>query len=42
MAASILLIVVRERPDVVISTGAACGYFSVPFRKAYGRAHHLD
>jgi hypothetical protein len=36
MAASILLIVVRERPDVVISTGAACGYFSVLFGKLMG------
>jgi UDP-N-acetylglucosamine:LPS N-acetylglucosamine transferase len=36
VAASILLIVVRERPDVVISTGAACGYFSVLFGKLMG------
>lgn len=33
MALRIFVIVLRERPDVVITTGAACGYFSVRFGK---------
>ncbi len=36
MALRIFVIVLRERPDVVISTGAACGYFSVRFGKLIG------
>jgi UDP-N-acetylglucosamine:LPS N-acetylglucosamine transferase len=36
MAAKLLFIMVRERPDVVISTGAAPGYFSLRFGKLLG------
>jgi UDP-N-acetylglucosamine:LPS N-acetylglucosamine transferase len=36
MALRILVIVLRERPDVVISTGAACGYFSLRAGKLMG------
>ena len=36
MALRILVIVLRERPDVVISTGAACGYFSLRLGKLFG------
>jgi exopolysaccharide biosynthesis glucuronosyltransferase PssD len=36
MAVRILLVVVRERPSIVISTGAACGFFSVLFGKMIG------
>ena len=36
MAVRLFLIVVRERPDIVISTGAACGYFSILFGKLIG------
>ena len=36
LAARMLLIVWRERPDVVISTGAAAGYFAVRFGKLLG------
>ena len=36
MAMRILLIVLRERPQVVISTGAACGYFAVRLGKWVG------
>lgn len=36
MAVRLLLIILRERPDVVISTGAACGYFAVRFGKLIG------
>ena len=36
MAFRILVIVLRERPAVVISTGAACGYFSIRFGKLLG------
>lgn len=36
MAAKLLFIMLRERPDVVISTGAAPGYFSLRFGKLLG------
>ena len=36
MALRILIILLRERPDVVISTGAACGYFSLRLGKLIG------
>jgi UDP-N-acetylglucosamine:LPS N-acetylglucosamine transferase len=36
MAAKLLYILLRERPDVVISTGAAPGYFSLRFAKMLG------
>lgn len=36
MALRIFLIMLRERPDVVISTGAACGYFSIRLGKLIG------
>lgn len=36
MALRIFVIVLRERPDVVISTGAACGYFSIRIGKLIG------
>ncbi len=36
MAARMLLIVLRERPDVVISTGAAPGYFALRFGRLLG------
>lgn len=36
MALRISIIVLRERPDVVISTGAACGYFSLRAGKLVG------
>lgn len=36
MALRILVILLRERPDVVISTGAACGYFSLRLGKLMG------
>ena len=32
----ILLLVLRERPDVVVSTGASAGYFAFRFAKALG------
>ena len=35
-ALGILLLIVREKPDVVISTGAAPGYFGVRFGKWLG------
>jgi UDP-N-acetylglucosamine:LPS N-acetylglucosamine transferase len=35
-AAAIFLLLVRERPDVVITTGAAPGYFGVRFGKWLG------
>lgn len=36
MAAQIMFIMVRERPDVVVSTGAAPGYFALRFGKLLG------
>jgi hypothetical protein len=36
MAAKVCWIVLRERPDVIISTGAACGYFAVRLGKWIG------
>lgn len=36
MAFRLLVIVLRERPDVVITTGAACGYFAIRFGKWLG------
>lgn len=36
LAAQMLAIVLREKPDVVISTGAAPGYFAVVFGKLFG------
>lgn len=36
MAIKLLWIVLRERPDIVISTGAAPGYFSLRFAKLIG------
>jgi UDP-N-acetylglucosamine:LPS N-acetylglucosamine transferase len=36
MAIKILYVILRERPDVVISTGAAPGYFAVRFGKYIG------
>jgi len=36
LALRMLLIVLRERPDVVISTGAAPGYFALRFGKLCG------
>lgn len=36
MALRIFVIVLRERPDVVITTGAACGYFAIRFGKLVG------
>jgi UDP-N-acetylglucosamine:LPS N-acetylglucosamine transferase len=36
MAAKLLLILLRERPDIVISTGAAPGYFGLRFAKILG------
>jgi len=36
MALRILVIVLRERPEVVISTGAACGYLSIRLGKLIG------
>lgn len=43
MAAQLVWIVLRERPDVVISTGAAPGYFAIRLAKAVGaRAVWLD
>ena len=36
MALRIFVIVLLERPDVVISTGAACGYFSIRIGKLIG------
>jgi UDP-N-acetylglucosamine:LPS N-acetylglucosamine transferase len=35
-AAKIALVVLKERPDVVISTGAAPGYFAIRFGKLVG------
>lgn len=35
-AAAIFLLLLRERPDVVITTGAAPGYFGVRFGKLLG------
>ena len=36
MAAQLLLVLLRERPDVVISTGAAPGYFGIRLGKMLG------
>ena len=36
MAIRLLVIFLRFRPDVVISTGAACGYFALRFAKLMG------
>lgn len=36
MCLQVLWIVIRERPDVVISTGAAVGYFSLRIGKLFG------
>lgn len=36
LAIKMLLIVLRERPDVVVSTGAAPGYFALRFGKIVG------
>ena len=36
MALRVFVIVLRERPDVVLSTGAACGYFAVLAGKFLG------
>lgn len=36
MAGKLLWIVLRERPDIVISTGAAPGYFGLRFAKFFG------
>jgi UDP-N-acetylglucosamine:LPS N-acetylglucosamine transferase len=36
LAAQVFLIVARLRPDIVISTGAAPGYFAVRFGKLFG------
>jgi UDP-N-acetylglucosamine:LPS N-acetylglucosamine transferase len=36
MATRVLLLLMRERPDVVISTGAAPGYFAVRLGKLLG------
>ncbi len=35
-ALAVLVLIVRERPEVVISTGAAPGYFAVRFGKLVG------
>ncbi len=35
MAAQLLRILVKERPDVVISTGAAPGYFAIRFARLF-------
>lgn len=35
-ALQVLLIVLRERPEVIISTGAALGYFAIRFGKLLG------
>jgi len=43
MAAQLVWIVLRERPDVVVSTGAAPGYFAIRLARAMGaRAVWLD
>jgi UDP-N-acetylglucosamine:LPS N-acetylglucosamine transferase len=36
LAVQIMMILLRERPDVVVSTGAAPGYFAVRFGKLLG------
>lgn len=36
MALQILFLIVRYRPDVVISTGAAPGYFAIVFGRFFG------
>lgn len=36
LACRMLLIVLRERPDIVVSTGAAPGYFALRFGKLLG------
>jgi UDP-N-acetylglucosamine:LPS N-acetylglucosamine transferase len=36
LALRILAIVLRERPDIVLSTGAAPGYFALRFGKLFG------
>ena len=36
MALRLLVILLRFRPDVVVSTGAACGYFALRFAKLLG------
>lgn len=35
-AAQVALVVLRERPDVVVTTGAAAGYFAVMFGRLLG------
>jgi len=36
-AFAILLLVIREKPDVIVSTGAAPGYFAIRFGKTLGK-----
>jgi UDP-N-acetylglucosamine:LPS N-acetylglucosamine transferase len=36
MAIRLLLVIVRERPDVIITTGAAPGYFALRFGRWFG------
>ena len=36
LAAQVLVLVIRTRPDIVISTGAAPGYFALRFGKMLG------
>ena len=36
LAAQMLLVMIRVRPDVVVSTGAAPGYFAIRFGKLLG------
>ena len=36
MALRVLLILMRERPDVVVTTGAAPGYFALRFGRLFG------
>jgi hypothetical protein len=36
MALRVLLVVLRERPDVIITTGAAPGYFALRFGRVLG------
>lgn len=41
LACQMLRIVLKERPDVVISTGAACGFFAIAFAKLLLRSRTI-
>lgn len=40
-AAGILLLLVKLRPDVIVTTGAAIGYFAIRFGRLLGSSYYL-